>query len=361
MPDDLAPPAPARRILRGIARHAAALAAGVLAALIAFLLLELGPLATYLDLQAASDAVHRLALLGPPIALGLLVLLWMFSELQKLGRRMGQAGRALWALALGALVGFPAFALRFDVALESSGLTGQFVRFAGPSRLGPASVLQLQRILAPGEDSLEFGQRDYARAGQGPYRELSAAEPNLAVEDLPGGDFLVLDRRSLVRKRPDGAIAWHAPRPGRPPATLTLIGSLVLYSGLSREFEDSAVLQAFDLEDGHPLWRFDCLGQALSPTVVEGGTLAFLTARPAASEVHVFDLDRGAPVWARRLEGRSPLPPRLGPDWVEVALGGDLLRLDRTSGEDRGRLRACADPETARVACEAGAVVAWLR
>ncbi len=296
--------------LKRLAWYAGAALSGAAGALVAFGILAAGETGNYLGLQAASDPVHRLAVAAVPACAAVLVLVWMLSELGRLRAWLRWSGRTLVALSLAAVVGLPVFVLLFDLHLESRGLVGQLTTFTAPAP-----------VVGDGPDGV-----------RGPFRERSAARPNLAVENLDGGDVLTLDRRTLARKRPSGSFAWHLPRPGPPPAALVLDGRRVFYSGPGPDHEDDVVVVAADLATGRRLWSLHCLGNAVSEVALHGSMLAFTTRRPSTSAVHLVDLDRRIPLWARRMDGSIRLPPRFGSEGVEVALDGRLVLLDLRDG-----------------------------
>ncbi len=288
----------------------------------------------YLALQALSDPVHRLVLLGLPAATGLLVLCWMFAELGRLRRWLSWLGRGLAAVSLALLAGLPAFVVGFDLRLESRGLQGQLVHHASG-----------RQPRAP-------------RSPRGPWREASAAAPNLLVPGLADGDALTLDRRTLARKRPDGSFAWHIERPGPPPAALRLAGGRIHYSGPGPRYEDDVVLAVIELASGRRLWSYHCLGNGISPPAFAGRQLALVSWRPANAAVHLIERDGPAVRWALRLDDPVRLEPRFGPAGLEVAAGETLIRIDPASGRIDGRLAACGRRD---VACRDGRVVAWER
>lgn len=288
----------------------------------------------YLALQALSDAVHRLVVLGLPAAAGLLVLCWMFAELGRLRRWLSWLGRGLAAAGLALLAGLPAFVFAFDLRLEARGLRGQLVHHAAGPR--PAATQPLR----------------------GPWRERSAAASNLLLPGVADGDALTLDRRTLARKRPDGSFAWHIERPGPPPAALRLAAGRVYYSGPGPRYEDDVVLAVIELASGRRLWSYHCLGNGISPPAFAGRQLALVSWRPASAAVHLIERDGPAVRWGLRLDDPVRLGPRFGPAGLEVAAGAALIRIDPASGRISGRVTAC---EQSHVACRDGRVVAWKR
>ena len=288
----------------------------------------------YLDLQRDSDPAHRLVVIGTPAAAGLLILLWMLSELAKLRAWLRWTGRALTGLALAGLLGLPVFIALFDLRLEASGLDGQFERHANSAPSGP--------------DGLP----------QGIWQEASASAPGLAVEGLGQGEYLTLDRRTLARKRPDGSYAWHRPRPGPPPARLVLSRGRIYYTGPGPEFEDDVVVAALEPDRGALLWSLHGLGNAISEAVVDGDRLVIASQRPASSAVRLVRLAPPAAGWATRLTGKVELPPRMGPQAVWVVVAGELVRLDPDSGGELDRRPAC---QASEVACQSGRIVSWSR
>lgn len=288
----------------------------------------------YLQMQRASDPVHRLAVIGLPVAAGLLVLLWMLSELAKLRVWLRWTGRALAGLAIAGLLGLPTFVGLFDVCLEARGLAGQLE--IGTSSAGSPS------------DGLPAGA----------WQEASADRPGLIVEGLAGGEYLTLDRRTLARKRPDGSFVWHLPRPGRPPARLVLADGRMYYTGPGDGFDDDVVVAALSPSRGALLWRLNGLGRAISEAVVDGRQLVVASRRPATSAVRLLSLEPPTVRWAIRLDGAVELPPRFSDQAVLVVVDGQLIRLGRDDGRELDRRPACQAPE---LACRAGRIVSWSR
>lgn len=324
---------PASRLRRALVWAACALV-GVLLAGAAHAGLALFGCDGYLALQALSDPVHRLVVLGLPAAAGLLVLCWMFAELGRLRRWLRWLGRGLAGAGLALLAGLPIFVIGFDLRLEARGLRGQLVHHAaGRQARAPSTP-------------------------HGPWREASAAAPNLLVPGLADGDALTLDRRTLARKRPDGSFAWHIDRPGPPPAALRLADGRVYYSGPGPRYEDDVVLAVIELASGRRLWSYHCLGNGIAPPALAGRRLALVSWRPASAAVRLIERDGSAVRWALRLHDPVRLMPRFGPAGLEVAAGATLIRIDPASGRIDGRISACGRRD---VACRDGQVVAWKR
>jgi hypothetical protein len=334
---------PARRARPALRLLAAALGGGLAGAGAGGAWLA-SPWGGYLSLQAASDPVHLTVVLTTPAALVLLIGLWMLSELGKESRRLGRLGRTLAPLALAVLTGGPALAVVFDLGLERRGLEGElWVPDPAAARPGP------------------FGLDGAPWPVLGTQAEESAERPGVASAPLPDGSALVLDRRTLARKRPDGSFAWSRSRPGRPPGGLASAGGQVLVTGHGPDHEDDLVLSAVELESGRLLWRLHVLGWSVSPPVVAGAEVAFVAARPATCELHVIEPGAPANQLHLRLPGAClPLPPRLGPERIEVAVGPDLVRFSRrTPWLPPDRQPACLSPGRWEVACRDGQVVAW--
>jgi hypothetical protein len=310
---------------------------GPILAGIAYAVLSLSSAGTYLPMQALSDPLHRLVLIGLPVAAGLLALVWTLSELGRLGAWFRIAGRGLTAFSLAFATCAPVAVLLFDLRLEAQGLEGELM--AGAGVLEPSSI----------------------RGLQGSFCEKSALEPNLVIEGLASGDMLTLDRRTLARKRSDGSFAWHLPRPGPPPACLVLDRGLAFYTGPGPQFEDDVVAAGVQLETGMLSWTLHGLGNAASPMAVEGNRAAFASWRPSTSAVRLIDLRGSRQEWARRLRGSIGLAPRFDGPALKVALDGFVLELDPATGAETRRSAACLAPQRHGVACKAERVVAWLQ
>ncbi len=294
------------------------------------------PAGGYLALQAASDAVHRAVVLGVPLSAVALVLTWTLGELGRYLRWPRRLGRALAALGLAGLCGLPAFALVYDRGLEARGLAGAL--FLPPEPPGPASGPE-----------------------RGTYREEGAAAPGLASAPFADGSYLTLERRSLARKRPDGSFAWSRARPGPPPASLSLAGGQLAYTGPGPDFPDDVLLELCDPDSGRLALRLHVLGAWASPAVLDGQAWVFTASRPATCEVHRVEPGAPGARWARRLPGPcAPPSPRPAGDALEIAAGGGLWRLARADGAVLSREAACEAPARWRVACRDGQVVAWV-
>lgn len=288
----------------------------------------------YLQLQRASNPVHRLVVIGLPAAAGLLVLMWMLSELARLRVWLRWTGRGLVGLGLAGLVGLPLFVVLFDLRLEARGLDGQLVR------LGAGDPTTHEPLPA------------------GSWQEASADAPGLVVEGLPGDERLTLDRKTLARKRPDGSFSWHLPRPGPPPARLVTDGSRFYYTGRGPDFEDDVLVAALEPTRGQLEWILHGLGNAISEAVIDGDRLVVASRRPASSAVRLVALDPPALAWSARLPGEVQLPPRFNTDAVEVVVDGQLIRLGLDDGRELDRQDACQAPG---VACQGGRIVSWSR
>jgi len=282
--------------------------------------------ADYLGLQKISDTAHRLAVVLLPSCSLALLLAWV---MKRLGWRWPARGLALLALPL--FGGVLAYIVEFDSTIEEKGMAGQFVGQKKPcARDGTVS---------------------------GPFRE----EPGggLTSSPLPGGDRLILDRRTLARRSPDGSYRWNRPRPGRHPGQLTVAGETVLYTGPGPDYEDDVLVAAVDLQSGSLRWMFHCLGNQ-AWTAVEREYLVLVSSRPSVATVKLIHWIEPDMLWSTRIEGPVSLRPRLEFPFVWVASEGRVLKLSGTSGDLEEVSHACAAPGKTDVVCEQGRVVAWM-
>ena len=133
-----------------------------LGALLGFLLAPAGNV-KYLDLQGASDGVHRFAIVALPA--GALVAL-VFLAISIIARRRNQVriiSRTVMGCALGLILGALFFVVRFDSLIEPKGLAGQLVQYNAPQKelhWNPSTRLadgDMEYFLGPGyqyEDNL---------------------------------------------------------------------------------------------------------------------------------------------------------------------------------------------------------------
>jgi hypothetical protein len=102
-----------------------------------WLLLALGALAgllaapaggiRYLELQAASDGVHRIAVIAMPAGLLSALLSLLLSIVKRLGGGIRIAARTVMGCGLGVCLGVLVFIVKFDSAIEQKGTAGQMV------------------------------------------------------------------------------------------------------------------------------------------------------------------------------------------------------------------------------------------
>jgi len=290
---------------------------------------------TYLQLQFASDSVHRFAVLALPVSAVVYLFFWPIGRVFVEFDWVRRVTRSIMMAALACFCATGAYILRFDSAIEQKGLAGQFIAadtdFAAP-------------------------RSDYRP--QGPFREDDSG-PGVASGELPGGDYLTLDRRTLARRTPDDGYRWSRKRPGRWPASLVVTADTVLLAMPGADFEDDVLLCAVELASGRLRFAFHCLGNSISPVVTQGKLLAFTIRRPSLSAVYLFDWARPRLLWQRELEQPTRLAPRFRGSALEVAQGAEVLGLDLHHGRRRGLVAACEKPDANAVVCRAGRVVGW--
>jgi hypothetical protein len=115
-----------------------------MAVIVPWLLLALGALvgllaspgesAEYLDLQAASDNAHRLAVIALPAGLLIALLFLLLSVLKRRSNRIRIAARTAMGCALGVCLGVLVFIVRFDSVIERKGTEGQLMLPGDPER-----------------------------------------------------------------------------------------------------------------------------------------------------------------------------------------------------------------------------------
>ena len=126
-----------------------------LVALLGFLFAPAGD-ANYLELQAASDGVHRFSIVALPAgALAALVFLTI-SIIARRRNRVRIISRTVMGCALGVTLGAIILVVQFDSLIEMKGLAGQLVQYGAPEeelRWNPSTRLadgDLEYFLGPG-------------------------------------------------------------------------------------------------------------------------------------------------------------------------------------------------------------------
>ena len=230
----------------------------------------------YLDLQRASDGVHRFAVFGLPGAFTALVLGLLGRRVLRARAKLRGISTALCWIALGFAALLLGAVFRFDRAIEDKGLCGQLVVFSPTT-----------------------GQADPGAPRMGPFEE-GRDGPGVASGELAGGDLVTLDRRAIARKSVDGRFRWSRPRPGRGPAALLIVSDVLLVLGPSAEFDDDLVLSALDVSSGALRWAFHCLGVSFAALGSAGREVTFRSQRPAGSFVYRLDWASGQDTLPRR-------------------------------------------------------------
>ena len=230
----------------------------------------------YLDLQGASDGVHRLAVFGLPGAFTVLLLGLLGRRLFRARAKLRVIGTALSWISLGFAVLLLGTVFRFDSAIEDKGLCGQLV------------------VFTPAKDEADPGAPRMGPFAEGPDG------PGVASGELAGGDLITLDRRALSRKSVDGRFRWSRPRPGRGPAALLIVSDVLLVLDPSAEFDDDLVLSALDVSSGAPRWAFHCLGVSFAALGSAGREVTFRSQRPSGSVLYRIDWASGQDTLPRR-------------------------------------------------------------
>jgi hypothetical protein len=91
------------------------------------LLFAPGGSAGYLDLQAASDGVHRFAVIALPAGLLFALVFLLLSVIKKRSAGIRLTARTAMGCALGVCLGVLVFIVRFDSVIEQRGTAGQLV------------------------------------------------------------------------------------------------------------------------------------------------------------------------------------------------------------------------------------------
>jgi hypothetical protein len=126
-----------------------------LGALLGFLLAPAGS-AKYLDLQAASDGVHRNAIIALPAGALIALIFLSISIIARRRNRVRFISRTVMGCVLGVTLGALVFITQFDSQIEQKGLTGQLVQYHAPQkelRWNPSTRLvdgDMQYFLGPG-------------------------------------------------------------------------------------------------------------------------------------------------------------------------------------------------------------------
>ncbi len=288
----------------------------------------------YLDLQARSDSIHRFSVLFLPMCLVAIALLWPIGRVFADFRFIHLPIRVLLSVLWLSASMWTGYLLRFDQCIEQKGLAGQFI----PPR--PAVSLATAK-----------------GSGRGPYHEEGG--PGIATPNLPNGDHLTLDRRTLALRNATGGYRWNRLRDYGWPAAMMLTAETVLLTGPGLKFEDDVVLSVVELQSGRRWYEYHTLGNGITPVSIDGDFLAFATNRPARSSVVLLDWVHARSVWASPLSVWVNLTPRLTPRHVEVAAGGQLYRLSRADGSLVSSHRACAKPLAWQVVCQDDQIIAW--
>ncbi len=291
----------------------------------------------YLDLQAYSDSVHRFAVLWLPISGVAFLFFWPICRVFEEFVWVRRVTLAIMALALAFGAGVASYVLRFDGGIERAGLRGQMSAYT---------------TKLPGIDGSWL---------LGPYLEDDDG-PGVATDKLPGGDYLTLDKRRLARRTVTDGYRWSRRRGGLWPAVLLVTPTIIFLAMPSGQYPDDIVISAVELVSGRGLFDFHCLGDRVSaPVVMQDEMMFFTISRHSSSAVYSLNLGEVKLAWSKFLPQVTRLPPRMNQSFVEVAQAGMILRLDARDGHETGRRAACADPDSARVACSAGRVIGWLR
>lgn len=290
----------------------------------------------YLDLQAGSDAAHRMAVLWLPVSAVAFLFFWPIARVFEEFVWIRRVSLTVMTTALAFGSGLASYIVSFDRGIEQAGLRGQFEIFAA----GKATTGGAGGVL-------------------GPFHEGKDG-PGIASDALPDGDYLTLDKRTLSRRTSSGGYRWSRKRGGLWPAWLVVTPARVLLAMPSGKYPDDMILAAVDLESGRWLFDFHCLGNRMSAPRLSGDRLAFTIARHSNSAVYLLDPAKPELAWSRFLPRITDLPPRLKAASIEVAQGGSVVSLDIRDGHLQESRPVCADPAAAQVACRAGRVIAWL-